>query len=53
MVFDDKNLDLFYDEIKSFGLKNIKFAFKNLEKNGLWFIKDQICFLRTKKMVFW
>ena len=32
MVFDDKNSDMFYDEIKSFGLRNIRFAFKNIEK---------------------
>ena len=36
-------------KIKSFGLKNIKSIFEELKKMVFLFIKDQICFVITKK----
>ena len=52
MVFGDKNSDLcLLHKTKSFDLK-ISYLFLRTQKNGSWFIKDQICFVMIKNMVF-
>ena len=50
MVFVDKNSDLcLLHKTKSFDLKKYQICFRELEKIGFWFVKDQICFMMIKK----